>query len=408
MAENIGTSQSSGLSTTTIRDTHPLLLQELLSSENSGKPTGVLSVNIGKVRSSARTVASTSNSAGRGQKSTIQTYFNTSQKNSNPYFGDLNQNRGETGRNKTKVKELGQYMFENELFSQEDFKQHCFMRAGKSFRNPRAYELYLGLCERDWDKKLQSATDIARDHVPDISFKERLDNYQPPEDQSVELYGTMMYNDYIKLFQHHNLTRDKLQRWFKVLFSDNGKRNTIYMLGKSDAGKTTIIRLFDAFYYQWEIGRASAQNLNSNFWLQDLYEKRLFHCDEILATPINIDTMKLLLEGSTDLTTDIKYAKKVQIKPKPVMMATNDPLWINMGAARDPILRRCEYLHVTKPAPRGLKNLHLKDPEYRKFALWTLYKFCFPDGYETWKMDNEMYEEIVEMENEFELVYPIN
>ena len=402
MAENIGTSQSNGQSTQTFVDTHPLLRAELLSSGNSVKPTGVLSANIGKARNSARIVTSTSNSVGPGRQSTITTYWNTSRENKTPYFGDVNQTRGEKGRNKTKVKELGQYMFEHELFSPEDFKKHCFQRNGSSFANPQAYELYLGLCERDWDKRIQAATDIARDHVPDICYRERLENYQIPDDTSIELYGTMMYNDYMKLFTAHNITREKLRKWFQVLFSDNGKRNCIYMLGKSDAGKTTIIRLFDAFYYQWEIGRASAQNLNSNFWLQDLYEKRLFHCDEILATPINIDTMKLLLEGSSDLTTDIKYAKKVQIKPKPVMMATNDPLWINMGAAKDPILRRCEYIVVRKPAPRGLKNLHLKNPEYRKYALYCLYKFCFPDGYDTWKMDNEIYENVLEMERDLE------
>ena len=56
--------------------------------------------------------------------------------------------------------------------------------------------------------------------------------------------------------------------------------------------------------------------------------KRLFHADEIVATQVNIDTLKLLLEGSDDLTTDIKYAKKVSIRGRPVMMATNDPIWI--------------------------------------------------------------------------------
>ena len=253
---------------------------------------------------------------------------------------------------------------------------------------------------------------VARDHVPDQTYRERLENYEESGNLEVQNKGGWMFEDYMWLFKTHGITKEKIQRWFRTLFSDNGKKNTIYMWGKSDAGKTTIIRLFDAFYHEWEVGRASAQNLNSNFWLQDLYEKRLFHCDEILATQINIDTLKLLLEGSTDLTTDIKYAKKVQILPKPVLMATNDPLWVNMQSAADPILRRCEYIRMGKPSPRGLRHLHIKDKEVQKYALHKVYKWCFPNGYDQWRMDNEMYETVFALEDmletEVELMEPYN
>ena len=163
----------------------------------------------------------------------------------------------------------------------------------------------MALAMKDWDKKIQHALDLARAFTPDTTYKERLENYQLPESSMI---GDYTYQEYMDLFKYHGIKTDKIQRWFQTLFGDNGKRNTIYMFGKTDAGKTTIIKLFDAFYEKWEIGRCSAQSINSNFWLQDLYEKRLFHADEIIATQVNIDTLKLLLEGSDDLTTDIKYA----------------------------------------------------------------------------------------------------
>lgn len=167
------------------------------------------------------------------------------------------------------------------------------------------------------------------------------------------------------------------------------------MWGKADAGKTTIIKLFDAFYHKWEIGRCSAQNINSNFWLQDLYMKRIFHADEIVATQVNIDTLKLLLEGSEDLTTDIKYAKKVSIRGRPVMMATNDPIWVHMSSAADPIRKRCEYVHMTRPWTKPAKFMSTKDKDILKYVQNRLWKDCFPNGYESYK-EQELFMEVVD------------
>jgi hypothetical protein len=199
----------------------------------------------------------------------------------------------------------------------------------------------------------------------------------------------------MELFQHHGIGMDKIRRWFKTLCGDNGKKNTIYMWGKADAGKTTIIKLFDAFYHKWEIGRASAQNINSNFWLQDLYQKRLFHADEIVATQVNIDTLKLLLEGSDDLTTDIKYAKKVPIRGRPVMMATNDPIWINMSTAADPIRKRCEYVHMVRPWVKPAKFMSTRDKGVLCYVQNRLWKECFPNGYDSY-LEGELFNEVMD------------
>ena len=206
---------------------------------------------------------------------------------------------------------------------------------------------------------------------------------------SHDLTGDYTYQEYWDLFNHHGIKIEKVQKWFQTLFGDNGKRNTIYMWGKADAGKTTIIKLFDAFYSPWEIGRCSAQSINSNFWLQDLYQKRLFHADEIVATQVNIDTLKLLLEGSDDLTTDIKYAKKVQIRGRPVLMATNDPIWTHMASASDPIRRRCEWVHMTRVWNKRVLYMHTKDKNILQYVLHRLYQDCFPRGYGQWKHDND-------------------
>ena len=158
--------------------------------------------------------------------------------------------------------------------------------------------------------------------------------------------------------------------------------------------------MFDAFYEKWEIGRCSAQNINSNFWLQDLYEKRLFHADEIVASQVNIDTLKLLLEGSDDLTTDIKYAKKVSIRGRPVLMATNDPIWIHMSTAAEPIRKRCEFVHMTRPWTKPAPFMSTKEKDILQYVQHRIYRELFPNGYDEWLLTDHFQTQIEETDIE--------
>jgi hypothetical protein len=123
--------------------------------------------------------------------------------------------------------------------------------------------------------------------------------------------------------------------------------------------------------------------------------KRLFHADEIVATQVNIDTLKLLLEGSDDLTTDIKYAKKVPITGKPVMMATNDPIWINMTTAMDPIKKRCEFIHMVRPWTKPAKFMSTRDKEILQYVQNRLFKEAFPNGYDAY-LNEELFNDVVD------------
>ena len=335
--------------------------------------------------SKIRTITSTSTNTSRPKPYTITT-------NSIPgisYKGDQNQDRGE----KINVSTLSQYLHQHKLYTAEEFLDHATQGTPN-----RGTELFNKLAIRDWDKKIQQALDIARAYTPNTTYRDRLEAYTVPEGFNYER-GDYCFNEYMELFNHHGIDKIKLQKFFATLFSDNGKRNTIYMYGKADAGKTTIIKLFDAFYASWEIGRCSAQAINSNFWLQDLYQKRLFHADEILATQVNIDTLKLLLEGNDDLTTDIKYAKRVTIRGRPVLMATNEPIWQHMACAADPIRRRCEWVKMVRPWHKKVMFMHTKDKETLKYVLHRLYNHCFPEGYETWKNDTAFIDMIGEIQD---------
>ncbi len=375
------------------QERYPLLAKTLLDTPGVSKvaPTAETRTSTTTVRSAISTI----NLSGPKTTPTLKTSKSTSwlsqrlQPSRSKYYGDSNSKRGERITTQT----LAQYLQSNRIYTAEDFLDHATQRLPN-----RGTEIYLALATRDWDKKIQQALDIARSFTPDTTYRNRLENYRIPEDFD-QTVGDYTFQEYMDLFSHHAIDRSKIQKWFATLFSDNGKRNTIYMYGKADAGKTTIIKLFDAFYESWEIGRCSAQSINSNFWLQDLYLKRLFHADEILATQVNIDTLKLLLEGSDDLTTDIKYAKKVTVKGRPVMMATNDPIWIHMSSAQDPIRRRCEWVHMTRPWNKRVLFMHTKDKRILKYVLNRLYKWAFPQGYNLWKNDTQFMEAIHEIDD---------
>ena len=140
----------------------------------------------------------------------------------------------------------------------------------------------------NFTRSLAQAIKTARAYTPDTPYIQRIENWKPPQDFN-EAYADLYYRDYRRALETHDINKTRLQKWFQTLAMDNGKRNTIYMCGRANAGKTTIIELLSAYYEPWEIGRAQPQSASSNFFLQDLVGKRLFHADEILATPTDRD-----------------------------------------------------------------------------------------------------------------------
>ncbi len=149
-----------------------------------------------------------------------------------------------------------------------------------------------------------------------------------------------MFCAYYNLLVRQGIDISFVQEMFHILGQRNGKRNTIYLYGCANGGKTAFLELFSSLYHPFECGRLSPQGNESVFWLQDLYLKRLFMADEILVTQKNIDSIKLLMEGNNNLSTDTKYGKKQRIKPRPVLMASNDPIWVNFSTAYQPITAR--------------------------------------------------------------------
>ena len=218
-----------------LTDRYPLLAREL---SGGGEPEpAARSASANNTTSPARRVVYTTNSSGSNARSTSIIPVSTSGVNLN--FSDANNDRrGE----KITIHTLADYLSDQGLYSAEDF-MHNATQLGPN----RGRELYRALSLRDWEKKLTQAVDIAQSYTPDVSYRQRVEGYTVPPGFNIWL-GVCTYNEYKELFDHHAIDIDKIRRWFKTLIGENGKKNTIYMWGKADAGKTTIIKLFDAFY----------------------------------------------------------------------------------------------------------------------------------------------------------------
>lgn len=170
----------------------------------------------------------------------------------------------------------------------------------------------------NFQRCLTAATDTAYHELPPLTFEERLEQVNIEESAT---FFEALHN--WKVFINETLTPDKFYLFVRVMNLNCGKIKSIYMVGQAGGGKSAIILLLTSVYRFSEIGKASAQSLNSSFWLQDMIDKRVGVLDEVLATQVNIDALKMLMEGNFFADTDVKFGKRSQIKPMPILIACN-------------------------------------------------------------------------------------
>jgi len=231
---------------------------------------------------------------------------------------------------------------------------------------------------------LQDAINIVGEMLPKLPYERRLFNiiartfpehdYQPDEDifevclriyeaerdrrPKTDIYKlTERYIDFMDYIPMHN---EMFADMIRVMKRDLGKRNCIYMHGTSNGGKTTISRLLSCVYDEREIGSIPTQGNEGTFWLQGLVSKQLYHAEELLVTSKNIDTVKILFEGSEDLKTDMKYGSPVTIDKNPIICTSNERIWANASGYHSAIKNRAVIKKFTKEVDPDI-NLYIED-----------------------------------------------
>ncbi len=263
-------------------------------------------------------------------------------------------------RPKSHVERIRDYCEDHKIFHEHEWR--TAVQTSKE-----AAEIHRSLSMRGNCRKIiGSAVENARLIVPRKSYKERVMGLDHVKVDAKE-YDKAMH-DFTRIILHNRIDMRKV---FQCLYGELGKRRTLYLFGAANSGKSSLLNMLSSVYRSHEIGRIGAQDIQSNFWLQDLIDKELYVGDEILVSQVNVDTVKLLCEGSKNLCTEIKYGNKQLLPARPVMIANNIPMCNNIQGHASAIRARCVEYQFTEP-PGGLGNMTQNENVMRN-VLATLY-----------------------------------
>lgn len=117
-----------------------------------------------------------------------------------------------------------------------------------------------------------------------------------------------------------------LPRIFDILCDRRGKENSIMLLGASDSGKTVVADLLCGMLQPHEIGicKIPGRTSSNQFWKQNLRGKKIYRIEEYYVDDQTImQEVKTLLEGSENITTEIKYKTALPVPRRPVIVTGN-------------------------------------------------------------------------------------
>lgn len=201
---------------------------------------------------------------------------------------------------------------------------------------------------RDWgDRKgfveqLKNSTRVAYKELPKKTYDERVMEVEDGHGEYFEK-ACGQWVQYIK----NVIKVPNMHKIFEIMNMQMKKVKTVYLYGAQSGGKSAMIRLLKSVYRDCEVGRAGAQAINSNFWLEDMIGKRIAILEEIVVTGINVNSVKQLMEGNDDHYSNVKYEKSRKLEPMPVIIASNQEITLNCGAHYGPLMARC--LKLTLP-----------------------------------------------------------
>lgn len=201
----------------------------------------------------------------------------------------------------------------------------------------------------NFNKNLEASCKVAYSELPKLTFEERLELVEDGQGEEFENAVKEW-----KLFIKDTMGPQMFREFFEIMNMQKDKIKTIYLLGEASGGKSAIMNLLSSVYRYSEIGKAGAQAINSNFWLEDLVDKRIAILDEIIATGVNIDALKMLMEGNYFTHTNVKFGRSYQIDAMPVIIACNHSVTRNCQGHHDAVMKRCVMFKFYRPTTRKL------------------------------------------------------
>lgn len=134
----------------------------------------------------------------------------------------------------------------------------------------------------------------------------------------------------------------------KILIGRGGKKRGLIFYGKPSSGKSMLAALITACIPPEQVGRFNMQGSKSNFWFQGLLNKEFYLGEEIVLENQSAQTLKLLLENSDTLVTDVKFSEHIHVDPQPVIITSNDPPYTMCNGERGAFLERALELYFVQ------------------------------------------------------------
>ncbi len=214
---------------------------------------------------------------------------------------------------------------------------------------------------------LREAFEMVACNLPALPFAKRISGYKMHKLSAKEKAAFDLFVHVVKRSSYNIAHWDAM---YKVLTGVMGKQNTVYFRGPAGSGKSAFMRMIASFYHSSERGMCGTQALNSPFYLADLVDKEIYLCDEIQVTPENMDSIKLLLEGSDQLKTQVKFKDNRTIRRRPTIVCCNESIARFVPEALDPINQRTlEFLLKFNLPPAVGKVMYDKDIDLRNVYL---------------------------------------
>lgn len=141
-------------------------------------------------------------------------------------------------------------------------------------------------------------------------------------DRDVVVYGTL--NPIFDFLRFQNFTEKQIYAFGKNMMrvmKGGNKKNTMYLWGVSNAGKTTLALNFVNTFFEGAIGRPLNQ-VRSSFRFQDCINKAVILWEEPQILPEETEDCKLLF-GGQQVPANVKYQGSVAVPPTPVIITSN-------------------------------------------------------------------------------------
>nr|QTE04037.1 MAG: nonstructural protein [Emberiza spodocephala parvoviridae sp.] len=185
----------------------------------------------------------------------------------------------------------------------------------------------------------------------DMSF---VDMPEPEFDPAIHYARKCSVRLLERILEHNNFDIRKVTKdMHDVLERRIPKVNTIVFKGPPGAGKSYITRpltLLCPFY-----GQIAGQG-NDRFMFEDAIDKRWMYIEEPLWSQDVIEQMKLVMEGAP-MRLPTKFTDKTIMARTPVVITTNNDLWLLSQAAAPALMARCRHYELhAYPALKQLKK----------------------------------------------------